>query len=94
MTHFSQPDLFSAGAQGELFGAPPVRDWRPDPEKVRGELLDVLAKARAAPDEPWKRADMDFYRTVFPQMARWLPEQEALELQSEFEAELQRLEAA
>jgi hypothetical protein len=35
-----------------------------------------------------------FYRTIFPQMTNWLPEEEGAQLRFEFEAELARLEEA
>jgi hypothetical protein len=34
------------------------------------------------------------YRTIFPQMTNWLPEEEGAQLRFEFETELARLEAA
>ena len=36
-----------------MFGSPPAQSYDPDPEKVRAELLAILAKAKAAPDVPW-----------------------------------------
>jgi hypothetical protein len=64
------------------------------PESVRTELNGILARARAAPTEPWDPREVSFYRIVFPQMANWLPEDEGAQLRFEFEAELARLEAA
>ena len=37
---------------------------------------------------------MSLYRTIFPQMTNWLPEDEGAHLRFEFEAELERLKAA
>lgn len=37
---------------------------------------------------------MSLYRTIFPQMTNWLPENEGAQLRFEFEAELERLKAA
>jgi hypothetical protein len=88
-----QIDLFGE-TQADLFGDQPARDYRPDPAKVRSKLLTILAKARAAPDEPWSRRDMEFYRVVFPQMSNWLPTEEAQRLCHEFAAEVARLECA
>jgi len=34
------------------------------------------------------------YKTIFPQMTNWLPEEEARQLCFEFEREIARLEAA
>jgi hypothetical protein len=36
-----------------------------------------LAEARAADEIPWDRDRLLVYRTIFPQMAGWLPEEEA-----------------
>jgi hypothetical protein len=37
---------------------------------------------------------MQLYEVIFPQMANWLPEEEAARLRQEFAAELARLDAA
>ena len=90
--HTSQTDLFSP-SQPDLFGPEMPPSYLPDPGKVRDELLGVLAKARAAPHVPWAPAEIRFYRTVFPQMANWLPAEVADRLRSELASELVRLEA-
>ena len=81
-----QDDLFLENA------AP--RDYRPDPDEVRAELHKILAEARAAERFPWDARRVRLYRTIFPQMATWLPDEEASQLRFDFEAELARLEAA
>jgi hypothetical protein len=43
---------------------------------------------------PWDAEQASLYRTVFPQMASWLPADEAARLRREFAAELDRLQAA
>ena len=68
--------------------------YRPDPEDVRRELLRILGEARAASQLPWDRRRENLYRTIFPQMTAWLPEEEAAQLRFEFETELARLDAA
>jgi hypothetical protein len=80
--------------QLDMFGAPPAQTYDPDPESVRAELHDILARARAAPKQPWDAREASYYRTVFPQMANWLPEDEAKQLRFAFEKELKRLKAA
>jgi hypothetical protein len=90
--------------QLDLFGAPPEpdlfdEDWTPpvtraDPEKVRLQLHAILAEARTASTLPWDRRTARYYQTVFPQMANWLPEEEAAQLRFNFEAEMERLKAA
>lgn len=93
-----QRDLFQDESQGDLFGAdatPPA--YRPDPDKVRSRLhkiLAILAEARAAERLPWEPTTVSLYRTIFPQMTNWLPDEEAAQLRFEFEEELARLEAA
>ena len=77
-----------------MFGSPPRQNYDPDPEDVRAELIEILAKARAAPEVPWPAKEASYWGTVFPQMANWLPADEAARLRLEFETELARLEAA
>jgi len=89
-----QRDMFSDDAQTDLFGAEPVPVYRPDPDKVRARLHRLLAEARAAQTMPWDRAVVSLYQTIFPEMSRWLPDDEAAQLCLEFEAELARLKAA
>ena len=89
-----RPDLFG-DEQADLFGAdaaPPA--YRPDLDKVRSRLHKILAEARAAQTLPWEPTTVSLYRTIFPQMTNWLPEDEGAQLRFEFEEELARLEAA
>ena len=89
-----EQDLFTAEAQSDLFGSEPVPAYRPDPDKVRSRLHKILAEARAAQKLPWEPTTVSLYRTIVPQMTLWLPDDEAVQLRFEFEAELARLEAA
>ncbi|WP_155264790.1 hypothetical protein [Sphingomonas segetis] len=88
-----EPDLFGPSQLG--LG---LEDTRPDPtkvdpEEVRRELKALLALAKAAQDEaPWDRRTHLYHQVVFPQMANWLPEDEAEQLCFEFAKELQRIE--
>ena len=95
MAASDNPDLFEEEAQPDLFGAEaaPVA-YRPDPDKVRRRLEKILAEARAAQKLPWEPTTVSLYRTIFPQMTNWLPDEEAAQLRFEFETELARLEAA
>ena len=54
----------------------------------------MLAQARAAESFPWDTRRTLYWRTVFPQMTNWLPDEEAAQLRFAFEAEIRRLEAA
>jgi hypothetical protein len=94
MAPADQPDDSEAEMQTDLFGADPVPAYRPDPEKVRARLHKILAEARAAQKLPWEPTRVSLYRTIFPQMTRWLPEDEGTQLRFEFETEIARLEAA
>jgi hypothetical protein len=79
-----QPDLFPSAPRVETV----------DPDEVRAELIEILAIARAALDAaPWDRRTQRYHRQVFPQMASWLPDDEAAQLCFEFTAELDRIES-
>lgn len=96
-----QADLFGPGQpQLSLFGEgenrlqPPVRSYLPDPEKVRQRMLAVLEKARSAKTMPWSEKDARMWQTIFPNMANWLPVDEANQLRFEFAQEMERLKRA
>jgi hypothetical protein len=73
MAQSKQPDLFGDDAQPELFGEDaPAPVYRADPDKVRARLHKILGEARAAETLPWEPGDVSLYRTIFPQMTRWL----------------------
>jgi hypothetical protein len=87
--------------QGDLFEHPDASDEdRPpvlsyaDPAKVSVELNRLLDEMRAASSMPWDAYTVGYHQLVFPQMSRWLPEDEAAQLCLAFEEELKRLEAA
>jgi hypothetical protein len=94
MAHQQQPDLFLADIQPGLLENQPAQAYRPDPETVRRCLYTILAEARAAQTLPWEQTKVSLYRTIFPQMSLWLPEDEAAQLRLQFETELERLQAA
>jgi hypothetical protein len=94
MTPSDDPAFFEEEAQPDLFGAEPAPAYRPDPDKVRRRLEKILAEARAAQTLLWEPTTVSLYRTIFPQMTNWLPEEEGAQLRLEFETELARLEAA
>jgi hypothetical protein len=94
MARHNQPDLFGS-PQTQLFAADaaPVV-YRPDPDRVRARLRRILGEARAAQALPWDRSRAELYRLIVPQMTLSLPEEEAAQWRLDFEAEMERLEAA
>jgi hypothetical protein len=93
MTHQGQLSLFGE-SQPDLPGMEGTAVYRADPDEVRAELLRVLAQARAAQSFPWDSRRTLYWRTVFPQMTNWLPDDEGKQLRFAFETEIRRLEAA
>jgi hypothetical protein len=90
-----RPDEYPAPeGQLDLFGAEPAPSYQPDPDKVRARLHRILAEARSAEIIPWEPSRASLYRTIFPQMTQWLPEDEGAQLRFEFETELARLQAS
>jgi hypothetical protein len=92
MSRSNQSDLF--GRQPDLFGPPPPRSYAPSLATVRAEVNKVLEKARIAREMPWTAKEVAFWKTVFPQMTNWLPEEEAARARSAFMEEISRLEAS
>jgi hypothetical protein len=88
------PAQFSLFGDGEARLHAPARRYTPDPVKIRAELIAVLETARAASQMPWPQRHADYWQTVFPNMANWLPEAEAAQLRFEFAREMDRLRAA
>ena len=93
-------DLFGNG-QHSLFGDdpdriphPPARSYLPDPADIRRRLHALLDTARNAQRMPWPDKDAQVWQIVFPQMANWLPDEEADQLRFEFAQEIERLKAA
>ncbi len=96
-----KPDQFGKlPAQGSLFGPgenrmQPVRQSTlPDPDVIRLRLRSVLEKARSAERMPWSERDARMWQTVFPNMSKWLPKEEADQLCFDFMREMERLKRA
>jgi hypothetical protein len=96
-----QTDLLGhSAAQGSLFGEagdrmqPPAQSFLPDPEDIRRRLTLLVEKARSAEKMPWSERDARMWQTVFPNMAKWLPDAEADQLCFEFAREIERLKLA
>lgn len=66
----------------------------PDPADIRQRLHAVLARAKAAETMPWPEKKARVWEIIFPQMANWLPEDEANQLRFEFAQEIGRLKLA
>jgi len=94
MAQSGQRDLFRGAEQPDLFGDSRPPPYRPDPDKVRARLYKILGEARAAQRLPWEPTRVSLYRTIFPQMTLFLPDDEGAQLRFEFAAELERLQAA
>jgi hypothetical protein len=100
MSDPSDPLFSDAPDQLSLFGAgedrmqPPVRQFVADTELIRRRLHALLQTARTAAVMPWPERDARMWQTVFPQMADWLPDEEANQLRFEFIQQIERLKAA
>lgn len=65
----------------------------PDRDEVREDLQTILASARAVTaDNLWDQRTYRYNKIVFPQMTRWLPDDERDQLCFEFFRELERIE--
>ena len=86
MAQSSQQDLFGTNSQAECFSS--TRPLRPTglirTRFGRGSRRISDPEARAAEKLPWDADRLLVYRTIFPQMAGWLPEEEGAQLKFEF----------
>jgi hypothetical protein len=94
MASSRQGDLFGHDEQDDFLGDQPTPVYRADPDHVREELHKILLEARSAQKMPWDQTQVSLYRTIFPQMTNWLPEEEGAQLRFEFDTEMARLKAA
>jgi len=62
--------------------------------EARKRLLKLIASARAADRLPWSERELQKLQILFPQMAEWLPDDEADQLRFEFAQEIERLKNA
>lgn len=88
----SQFSMFGDGKDRPPHACQP--DIAPNPDRVRRRLNGLLDKARNADAMPWSDRDVGMWEIVFPQMANWLPDDEANQLCFELAQELQRLKLA
>lgn len=88
------PDQFNLFGDGSDRLQAPARPAVDHPARARAKLTALLETARAARTMPWPERDARMWQTVFPQMANWLPDEEARQLLFEFQREIERLKAA
>jgi hypothetical protein len=93
MPRSAQASLFCEQKQPDMFGPAPAPAWQPNPDKVRARLHKLLAEVRAAGPHTLEPSTLSLYRTIFPQMSLFLPEDEGTQLRLAFEAALERLAA-
>lgn len=74
-------------------GGDAAPSYVPEVDDIRTELHDILATIRESNGSlPWDARTFRYHRTVFPQMARWLPADERDPLCFAFEREVRRIE--
>jgi hypothetical protein len=88
----SQQSLF--GDEGDRIPHPEGASHLPKPDDIRAKLQLILTKVRSADTMPWDERRARMWQTVFPQMARWLPDDERDQLCFEFAQEIERLKKA
>ncbi|HEY3638685.1 MAG TPA: hypothetical protein VGK90_11090 [Rhizomicrobium sp.] len=90
----AQRDLFLPDPEPGLFEEPGRLEEKPDPARIRLQLVAVLEKARQAATMPWPERDARMWQITFPQLTNWLPPDEAHQLRFEFAQEMERLARA
>lgn len=63
----------------------------PDPADVRLRMRAKLRELGEAESMPWSSRDLALWRTLWPQMSRWLPDDERAEVIKAFNEQLARL---
>ena len=77
----------------DLGDDPKQASYEPNQDEVREDALAILASARAVTAENlWDQRTYRYNKVVFPQMTRWLPDDERDQLCFEFFRELERIE--
>lgn len=92
--HFGNGQLSMFGDAENIILHLKTEPFRADPEKIGGRLHALLETARKAESMPWSEKDARVWQIVFPNMAKWLPEDEADQLRFEFAQEIERLKLA
>lgn len=77
----------------DLGDKPASGAYEPNLDEIREDLHAILEDARRVTAEaPWDERTYRYNKVVFPQMSRWLPEEEAAQLCFEFSREIERIE--
>lgn len=77
----------------DLGDKPTGGSFEPNLAEIREDLHAILDAARNASAESlWDERTFRYNKVVFPQMARWLPDDEAAQLCFEFSREIERIE--
>lgn len=67
--------------------------YEPNLDEIRQDLAAMLDSARrVTAEEPWDDRTFRYNKVVFPQMSRWLPDDERNQLCFEFAREIERIE--
>lgn len=67
--------------------------YEPNLDEIREDLRAILDDARRVTAEArWDERTYRYNKVVFPQMSRWLPDEEAAQLCFEFAREIERIE--
>ena len=81
----SQLDMFARAVSVQ-----PASDL-PDPADVRARTSAKLHELQGADAMPWSERDLGVWRILWPQMSRWLPDEERELLIGQFDEQIARL---
>ncbi len=77
----------------DLGDKPTAGIYEPNLEEIREDLHAILGAAREVTAESlWNERTYRYNKIIFPQMTRWLPDDEAAQLCFEFAREIARIE--
>lgn len=77
----------------DLGDKPASGAYEPNLDEIREDLHAILDDARRVTAEaPWDERTYRYNKVVFPQMSRWLPDEERDQLCFEFFREIERIE--
>lgn len=87
------PDKADSQLGLDLGDKPASGAYEPNLDEIREDLHAILNEARRVTAEaPWDERTYRYNKVVFPQMSRWLPDEEAAQLCFEFSREIERIE--